>query len=143
MVRSITFTIDSHLANVALVAMSLRSICSLVALSPEELDELEIGVVEALNNVIKHGYEGTSGLPVTTTVELEDHRVTVQISDRGKRIPAELLDRARTSCLDINTDEPAELPESGMGLYLIASSVSSIDYHVGDGINTLKLEKIF
>jgi serine/threonine-protein kinase RsbW len=143
MVRSITFTIDSHLANVALVAMSLRSICSLVALSPEELDELEIGVVEALNNVIKHGYDNTPGLPVTTAVTLEDHQVTVQISDRGKRIPAELLDRARTSCLDMDTDDLTKLPEGGMGLRLIISSANSLEYHVDDGINTLILEKIF
>jgi serine/threonine-protein kinase RsbW len=142
MVRTITFTIESDLAHAALAAGALRGVCGLAPLGAEALDELELGFVEAINNVIEHGLGEGSGLAIIITVELHNDRVTIQISDQGRSIPAEMLERARGAAFVIDPDDLDGLPESGMGLRLIMHCADTITYTVKDGVNNLLLEKL-
>ncbi|WP_027136358.1 ATP-binding protein [Geminicoccus roseus] len=142
MARRITFTIESDLAQVALAAAALRGVCGLVVLDPEALDELELGFVEAVNNVIEHGFAERAGMPILITVELLDDRVAIRIADQGTSIPPELLERARSAPFEVDPDDLDSLPESGMGLRLIMHCADKITYTVKDGINYLLLEKL-
>jgi serine/threonine-protein kinase RsbW len=142
MVRAITFTIESDLRNVALVARAMRGVCGLVPLGAEALDELELGLVEAVNNVVEHGLGDGSGLPIMVAVELHEDRVALRITDRGKRIPADLLEGARGAVFVTDPDDLDGLPESGMGLRLIMSCADAVSYSVEDGANHLLLEKL-
>ncbi len=141
MARTITLTILSDLNNVALAAGGLRGVCGLVPLDAEAVDELELGFVEAANNVIKHGFGDRSDLPIVITVELHHDRVAVRISDQGVSIPADLLEQARTDMFAADPGDLDELPEGGMGLRLIMSCVDSVTYTVHEGFNHLLLEK--
>src|SRR3712207_6930806 len=51
---SINLFIDSDLDKVAQIALAIRGLCTGLV-SDDELDAVELSVVEAINNVIKHG----------------------------------------------------------------------------------------
>ena len=97
-------------------------------------------MVEAVTNVIRHGYDGAPDQPVAVSVTLEDDRVGVEIRDSGTPIPAGLLEQAGE---DLPGSEPADLaslPESGMGLKLIFAVASRVRYASDGGENRLCLE---
>ena len=106
MVRAIRFEIESQLANVALAAQALRGLCGLVALGADRVDELELAFVEAINNIIEHGYEGRAEMSITVDAKLHADRILVRISDRGARIPADVLERARGTVLQRRPRRP-------------------------------------
>jgi serine/threonine-protein kinase RsbW len=140
--RRITLEIESRLEQVAMIAAALRAVCGLTNLPADQIDELELGVVEAVNNVIRHGYGGAPGMPVAVAVTLGDDRVEVEIRDRGVAIPAGLLDRAGDDLPDPDPTDIGSLPESGMGLRLIRAVASRVRYDSRGGENTLRLEKL-
>lgn len=142
MVRTITFIIDGDVANVALAACALRGACSLSAICQERLDELELAVVEAINNIIEHGFEDRPCLPIRIVTELQPDQITVRLADSGKSIPAELLDQARHTGFSAEIDDLNKLPEGGMGLRLIMQSVDQVAYTASDDNNELLLVKM-
>jgi serine/threonine-protein kinase RsbW len=143
MPRTITLSIESRLEHVAMVAAALRAVCGLTPLPPQQIDELELGIVEAVTNVIRHGYAGRPGMPVAVTITLGDERVEIDIRDRGGAIPAGLLEKAREGeTFDFDSRDIAALPESGMGLGLIMLVASEVRYASEAGENNLHLEKL-
>ncbi len=62
MVSSISLSIDADLDKVSLIARAVRALCAEI-LHPDDVDAVELGLVEAINNVIKHGYGGQPGAP--------------------------------------------------------------------------------
>ena len=142
MARAIVLSIESRLEHVAMVGAALRAVCGLTLLSEEQAGELELGVVEAVNNVIRHGYRGRPGMPVSVTITLHEDRVEVAIRDRGEAIPAGLLEEARGRGFGFDPGDAEALPESGMGLGLIALVADEVRYAPADGENTLSLTKL-
>ncbi len=143
MARAIVLSIESRLDHVAMVGAALRAVCGLTLLSEDQAGELELGVVEAVNNVIRHGYRGRPGQPVSVTIILHVDRVEVDIRDRGEAIPAGLLEEARDRGFGFDPGDVEALPESGMGLGLIALVADEVRYVSSDGENTLSLTKLF
>src|SRR3712207_7467379 len=66
---SINLFIDSDLDKVAQIALAIRGLCTGLV-SDDELDAVELSVVEAINNVIKHGYGGEPGREIQVQVGL-------------------------------------------------------------------------
>jgi anti-sigma regulatory factor (Ser/Thr protein kinase) len=95
-----------------------------------EVIELELAVVEATNNIIAHGYDGSSG-EIEMRV-LQDGGVRVELIDSGRPIPAGLLDNPPDVGLDA---------ERGRGLAIIRSCVDYLDYSRREGANQLRLFK--
>lgn len=83
---------------------------------------------EAFNNVAIHGYAGASG-DVELLVSSEDGAFVVVLRDTGKMFdPIGYLDL------------PEELPERGMGLFIIRSFMDDVRYEPGPP-NALRLSK--
>lgn len=135
----LSLKIDSDLASVELVAGIVRAVCS-GSLGEEALNDLEIGIVEAINNVIKHGYSGQKGSSVEISVGLRKDRVVIDIIDQAPPMPEGKLDQARAH--DLDTKEIADLPEGGMGLSLIRMTMDDVRYSSQDGSNRLTLTKL-
>lgn len=101
-------------------------------LSEEFSHETVSAIGEAFNNVALHGYDGRAVGDVTLEIETLSDRMVVQLSDDGSSFdPAAVPD-----------PDLAQLPESGMGLYIIRAFVDELSYTPGPP-NSLRFTKLF
>lgn len=135
----LSLKIDSDLASVELVAKAVRALCS-ESLAEEALNDVEIGLVEALNNVIKHGYAGKKGSAVEVSVSLKPDRVIIDIVDQAPPMPTGSLAGEAPRAPDFETLN--DLPEGGMGLSLIQMTMDEVHYASEKGSNRLTLTKL-
>ena len=114
------------------------------ALLLDVLDEegrfaVELALVEALNNVVLHGYRGDDGF-IDVYVGLSQDEVAIEVVDTGRPIPSEALARAGDTGLDA-ADDPLDSAESGRGLALIMMNMDSVSYRADEGGNRLTLTR--
>lgn len=126
------FTIRATLEEVDGLSRSLADLAR-PCLPAEKLVGLEIAVAEALNNVVLHGYAQAGGT-IAAALDIRDAAVTVEICDRGLRVPEGALAAARS------LDDLDPLAESGRGLGLIVGLSDRLDYAAGPEGNRLTLE---
>ena len=70
---TITLAIESRLQDVFLIGLAVNKICSAIPLPDDDVYQLELCVVEAVNNSIEHAYSSEEGhrVEVVTTVDPE------------------------------------------------------------------------
>lgn len=97
-------------------------------------DEFEAQMVsafgEAFNNVAIHGYAGVSPGEVDIEVDWSPDEIVIQMTDNGRTFDPET----------IGPPELDDLPEGGMGLFIMRSFMDEVDYHAGPP-NVLRLKK--
>lgn len=135
--RIMTMSIDSCLEDVMLISLAIRGICRDILQDDEIPGQMELSVVEAVNNAIKHAYDGQSGNEVRAAVTLRPDRIIFSVSDSGRAMTA-----AEPMELNVNPDDLENLPESGMGLMIIRAAMDQVDYSSQDGWNTLTMTKL-
>ncbi len=93
-------------------------------------DELAMQVVSAVsevfNNIAIHGYENRPPGRVELEIEIEDHQITLRVSDTGNSY----------DLASIKAPELEQLPESQMGLFIVRSFMDEVRYEPGDGAGT-------
>jgi len=136
--REIKLTIDSNLENVFLIGLAVNGICSHTLLSDLESYYMEVCVVEAVNNMIKHAYSNETGHEVEVNIALHSDRIVFRLRDRGKVM--ELLDEPE---LNIDPDDLENLPEGGMGVFIIYEIMDTVTYKQFSDYNVLTITKIF
>jgi serine/threonine-protein kinase RsbW len=134
----IRLTIDSNLDNVPLVATTVTRLCSLVTFSDVESYQVELCVVEAVNNAIKHAYLKEGGHEVDVIFTIYENKLMIDISDSGKA-----MGEMKKPCLDFDPYDIKNLPESGMGLFIIDSMMDEWNYKSQHGKNVLTMTKFF
>ncbi len=82
--KKITFLVDSKLKNVSLAGVAIRGICSYLSLSDVDAYYLELCVVEAVNNAIKHAYDNEEGHVVEVDITYSSEEIILDITDRGR-----------------------------------------------------------
>lgn len=97
---------------------------------------VELAVVEALNNVIKHSYGNQPGHRVEVDLEALSDRLVFTILNWG--IPFSQKNRAE---LKSDPTESATLSEGGMGLFIIDQVMDKVEYLVMEGANVHILTK--
>ena len=100
----------------------------------QEGDEFEAQTVsafgEAFNNVAIHGYEGVSPGDVDIEVDWTLEEFSIQLTDTGRSFDPDT----------IGPPELEDLPEGGMGLFIMRSFMDDVEYHQGPP-NVLRLRK--
>lgn len=130
-------TIGSCLEDVVLVSLAVRGICQNTLQDDEIPRQMELSVVEAVNNAIKHAYGGLPGHEVLVTVVVLPDRFVFSVSDSGKAMAAfEPVEP------EVDPDDLDSLPESGMGLMIIRAAMDLVNYRSQDGRNTLTMTKL-
>ncbi|WGF88294.1 ATP-binding protein [Marinivivus vitaminiproducens] len=137
--RSIAFGITAELENVALVGLSVRAVCRANGMTDEGAADIELAVVEALTNIVRHG-QGPADGRIRTKVRISRRKVVIEITDHGTPIPRERLDCPVETALAFN---PATVPTGGRGIALIRLSVDAMTYESAEGVNRLRLTKRF
>lgn len=117
-------------------ALVLRQFCSENNILSAETDKLEICLVEALNNVYEHSYENSGEGNVEIKLSLLERAIRIEISDNGKARSS-----LKPAVLEFDPEDIENLPEGGMGLYLIESIMDETRYTSINNRNTLNMIK--
>lgn len=142
MSAALSLQIDSDLESVELVAKAVRALCS-DKLDEAMLNDVELSLVEAVNNVIKHGYGGKRGSSVEIKVGLRTDRVVIDILDHASPMPESVAAAKQGATFEFDPGHVESLPEGGMGLALIQMTMDEVSYSSEGGVNQLTLTKLF
>jgi serine/threonine-protein kinase RsbW len=134
---SIRIRVESRLDQVHLVGYAVHGICSQLGLGDIVVYQIELAVIEAVNNAIKHAYGSVAGHSVEVVISVNEKRLQFEIYDEGKTI--NFLQK-RTD-FDFDPQDKTSLPEGGMGLNIMKQVMDAVDYFVRDGRNCLILCK--
>jgi serine/threonine-protein kinase RsbW len=133
---AVKLTIESILDNVPLIGGAVRGIASTLSIDEVSSYHLELCVVEAITNVIKHAYAFKAGNSVEVNILLLPEQITFQICDRGIS-----LDPAKVRLLRFDPEKLETLPESGMGLFIMHALMDEVRYETLSGRNILTMSK--
>lgn len=134
--RTVEFGIAAELDNVSLVGPAIRAIGRSGGLSDEAAADLELAVIEALTNIVRHSGPVTEC--IRTRITVGKRAIVVDIIDRGRPIPRDRLYRPAEASLVF---DPAAIPTDGRGLALIRLSVDAMSYATRKGVNRMRLTK--
>lgn len=88
---------------------------------------------EAFNNIVEHAYRGEPTGVVAIEITLSSTSLAISFIDRGIGFDVD----------DVEQPDLESLPERGLGLVIIRSVMSRIDYRRKGDRNILSLEKDF
>lgn len=135
-----TWIIESRLEAVGAVAEGVRALAQ-AALDAEAAGDVELALVEAVTNVVRHGY-GPEGGPVKIEMTAVSGDVTLRVHDWGRPIPGEALAEAGLRRFDFDPDDLEAIPAGGMGLSLITAVMDDVGYRSDEGQNVLTLRRL-
>ncbi|MBF0227191.1 MAG: ATP-binding protein [Desulfobacterales bacterium] len=134
--KTIKLTIDSYLENVFWIGLAVRSFCSYFYFNEVESCQIELSVVEAVTNSIKHAYQMQPMGKVDVIVSIDDRSIIFDICDKGKTMMT-----FEKATLEFDPQDIESLPEGGMGLYIIQNTMDEVIYKQINGMNILTLIK--
>lgn len=105
-------------------------------LSDDTIDNIQVALSEALNNVVEHAFVHLPASEVCLCITCGPSKLCVTIVDSGAPLPEALLSDPGMPDLDV---APDALPEGGFGWSLIHTLTKDIAYQREDGINRLCL----
>lgn len=130
------FSIESKYENVVLVSDEIHKFCAHNGVNEDECSQLEICLMEALNNVIKHAYKEVPQKLIEIDVTVNSEKICVNIFDSGLS-----RQNTRKATLEFDPEDIEKLPESGMGLFIIESIMDSTEYISDRGKNKYTMIK--
>ena len=95
-----------------------------------------LAVMEWLVNIVKHSYRFQPQGQIVIRANVSSDAIELVIEDTGRGLSTERFNAAPAQ-VRFDPDDIAGLPESGMGLAIIKSSMDSVDYTCRDGVNRL------
>ena len=128
-------TIESNFSAIRQASDLLKEYCANCHISPEFSGLLELIMVEALNNVIEHAYQGEDGHEVYIELVDKPQHTIICIRDFGTAAPNLM------SGNDTLFPDEDSLPEGGWGLPLIKAIADNIAYCSSNKNNLLTLTK--
>ena len=136
--RQIKLTIDSCLEDVFLVGLAVSKVCSYIRMTELECYQMEVCVVEAVTNVIKHAFGGAAGHEVEVVVKLLQDQVVFEVVDAGKSLTESDIRVTKEDTQQFDFDG---LSDGGRGLFIMGSYMDEMSYRIEDGHNRLTLVK--
>ena len=139
--RKIKIIIESDLNDIPLVGVAVNRFCSYADFSETDAFNIELCVIEAVTNSIKHAYKEKAGQEVVITFTLSDHDAVFEICDKGSPMDPERLKQAdlltshcENGCIDA-------VAECGRGLGIMKEIMDEVAYCSENGLNCLTLRK--
>jgi len=127
---------ESLLGNVALLGSAIQGLMRAASLDETTAFRLELCVVEATTNAIRHAYDGAPGNEVEVTVELATDQISFLVCDYGRTHPA--FD-ALTAPFEWKSLD--QIQEGGMGITIIKETMDEVRYSSSQGRNCLTMTK--
>jgi serine/threonine-protein kinase RsbW len=133
------FRLTSRLSRLGGLSERLDVVVTAAGATAEEAESLDRGVIEAVSNVIKHGYGGRSNMPMKVVVGCTPEGLQIDVFDSGPAIPPAVIATMRGTKSWDPSDRPAEI---GDGLPTISACVDGVAYNRRCGVNRLRLSKV-
>ena len=131
------YIISSEYEQVTPLCKEIRTFCLDKISNKSFCSEIEICLVESLNNIIKHAYKEKPGNQIKVSVTNSSEAFEVILMDKGE---------ARTNFekpkLEFDPDDIENVPEGGMGLYIIDQIMDETEYKSEEGVNYFRMKKI-
>lgn len=134
--KEIFFSIESKFENVSLLGKCVNGLASSLKFTVIESHNIELCIVEAVNNIIEHGYKSLPGNTINLTLRVNSNKLIIIISDKGIKN----INKPKKE-LDYNPNDIPNLPERGFGMYLINKIMDSMEYESVSDTNYLTLTK--
>ena len=136
-----SIVIESRLEDIHRVGDSARSVAEHLGLPVTEVYMVELAVVEAVTNCVKHSYKSTSSHAVEITFTQEDKSLIICICDEGETWGD--FESRKRGCypFEYSSENLEEIPEGGMGLALILEGMDEVQYSRSGSKNVLVLTK--
>lgn len=129
--RRLTIAIESRLEDVPLLGILVNALCASVNLQAVARNEVEVCVVEAVNNSIKHAYQCEPGHLVEVTVSLSTERLVFDIFDSGTAADPIYMHADHFVALKLSLEQAQTIAESGRGLAIMQAFMDSLEYTAG------------
>ncbi|MDM8543691.1 SpoIIE family protein phosphatase [Desulfococcaceae bacterium HSG9] len=120
--------IKSDLKELARVRFFIRKFCENVPdslLEPKRIDMLEVAVTEVATNIIRHAYAGRTDEVIQIKAQMAEDKIILLFYDWG---PQGFDPQSVPPLQNISKMAIKDLPEGGMGCYIIAQSVDEVEY---------------
>ncbi len=134
--RAVRLRIDSRLDHVELLGRAVRALSAAAGVPARECAHVELALAEAASNVIRHAYRGQPGHPVDVTFTVDTAGFTIEVEDEGEPMPERPV-----PTLDFDPADVANLPEGGMGLYLIHRVMDRVEFRRKGRRNALVMRR--
>jgi anti-sigma regulatory factor (Ser/Thr protein kinase) len=140
-VKHLTLEIQSNLGDVSLVAVAVHAICIYVGLGQDRASLVELSIVEAVTNSIKHACKGQPDHTLIMTISLGAEQLRFDLYDSGTPMPTDRVDRLVKGIGIVESDNSdfSAIPESGRGLEIIHRTMDKIAYTRESDRNHLEL----
>lgn len=134
--KNFEINILSEYDNVAQVNDAVRDFLVNQGVETYVLNAFDICLTEALNNIIKHAYKEEKGRNITVHIVKDTKTIEVEIIDEGEPRTKFEIPNLEFDPQDINN-----LPESGMGLFIMNQLMDELKYENRNGKNYFILKK--
>lgn len=132
--RTIHLSVEADFPSVRLLAAACHGILAEWGLPTERRSLLELAVVEAATNVVRHAYRGQGGR-VDLELSREGRVIVLAVVDTGLSFDPTRVPPPR----DLDPDDPSTWPEGGMGLPIIRAACDELRYSSDGRCNRLTL----
>ena len=139
--EQIALKIPSSLHAVRLLGQLVGAICSFRGLTQVEASQVEVCVVEAVNNSIKHAYKGAENREIELEVRLLPDQLVFDVLDSGASADPIHIHADHSHAFEVDLSRLDEMPESGRGLAIIQGVMDSFEYTPGKDRNRFRLVK--
>jgi anti-sigma regulatory factor (Ser/Thr protein kinase) len=136
MTASISVTLVNQLSEVERLSRLVEAFGEAERIGPEAVFSMNLALDEVVTNVIRYAHDDDGqNHPIVVRLVLEQDVLTAQVEDDGRAFnPLE----APTPDLGASIDNR---PIGGLGIHLVRSVMTSVDYRRQDGRNVLTIKK--
>lgn len=120
-----------------MLGVAVGGLCRFWQYPEFETHQIELCVVEAVTNVVRHAYGEEPGHEVDVRMALGE-KLRFEIRDRGRTMPQDCLEASR-QLPEIDASHLENLSEGGRGLFLLQAIMEDVRYTSTAGGNCLSM----
>jgi anti-sigma regulatory factor (Ser/Thr protein kinase) len=137
----IQLSIDSQLDQVCLLRTAVRAIAAELGFDESTCLEIQLGVTEAVNNIIEHAYHFHPERRVAVDIDGGPDSLDLRITDDGAPLPLDELAKAFREGSPFPELSDSEQSDRGRGLWIIRQTMDAVTFDRINGKNHLHLSR--
>ena len=138
MTQEVTLAAEASLVSVRLLAAAFRGVLGEWRVPEKRGAILELALVEAATNVVRHAYRGRAPGRIEVSLRRDGPALAISVADCGAPFDPDLVPAPP----EPDPDDPSTWPEGGMGLPIIRSACDSLSYLSEGGTNRLTMRVV-